>query len=338
MEQRVLVTGGAGFIGSHVVQELLNADVTVQVVDNLFAGDESLAPEGASLDEIDILDEGLHSVVQAFNPTDIIHLAAIHYIPYCNDHPEEAFNVNVMGTRNLLDAARELDGLETIVYASSAAVYPPRGEANAENSETGPVDIYGRTKLVGEDLVELFHEETGVKVRSARLFNVYGPDETNPHLIPAVVEQITQSDDDTSSGAVGPPIENDRKIELGNLTPRRDFVHVTDVARALAVMIGVRRTRSTAQTASRVSSDVPEGYRTYNVGTGTAHSVQQVAELATEPLERKWAITQAQDRVRQSDRPHLEADITRIRSELKWEPTVKFADGLHRLLSKERQR
>lgn len=302
--KRVLVTGGAGFVGSHVTRRLLDEGATVDVVDNLFGGNRSLVAEAATLHELDIRSDELSTVVAAREPDIIVHLAALHYIPYCNEHPEETFEVNVMGTRNVLEAASSLDALERFVYASTAAVYPPRDRPHVETDATGPMDVYGRTKLVGEDLVELFHEQTGVSAVSARLFNVYGPNETNDHLVPAILDQLR---------------DGSREIELGNLTPARDLVHVDDVARAVLAM----------------AVEFDGGYRAYNVGTGTEYTVRAVAEQVGDALGADLGVSQAQKRVRESDRPHLRASTDRIERELGWQPQVEFVDGLRRLLTDE---
>lgn len=306
-QQRVLVTGGAGFIGSHLTRQLCDAGASVDVVDSLFAGKESLVPGEAHLHEVDLRDaDAVTEAVHDADPDIIIHLAACHFIPYCNANPEPTFDVNVMGTRTLLDAARDLDSLDRVVFGSTAAVYPPREVAHHEADTTGPMDIYGRTKLVGEDLAQLFHEETGVDAVAARLFNVYGPNETNDHLIPAILEQIE---------------DGTREIDLGNLTPKRDFVHVDDVARAL-------RTLAT-------SEQFDAGYRAYNIGTGDAYSVREVVEHVSEALGEEITIAQDDDRVRESDRPHLEADVRRIEDELGWAPKYELTEGLERLLEAE---
>jgi UDP-glucose 4-epimerase len=300
----VLVTGGAGFIGSATVRTLLDEGARVKVVDNCFAGESSLVPEGASFERIDIRSDEMKRVVTEFDPDSIVHLAAVHYIPYCNQHPEETFEVNVMGTRALLEAARELETLDTVVFASSGAVYPPEDGPLDEESRVGPMDIYGRTKLVGEDLAALFGTESGVSTAAVRLFNVYGPNETNEHLIPAIFDQLR-------TGA--------RTIELGNLSPKRDFVHVSDVARALTTLL----------------TDFDRDFRTYNVGSGTARSVREVVECTSDALGEDIEIEQDDERVRESDRPHLQADIGRINGELGWEPRVEFVEGLRRLWSRE---
>lgn len=300
----VLVTGGAGFIGSKVVSELSQLDANVLAVDNCFAGDESLLPDGIQFEKVDIRGPHLEEVVNDFEPDAIVHLAAIHYIPYCNENPEEAFEVNVMGTRNLLAAARDLKDLDSMVFASSAAVYPPRNEANPEDSQTGPMDIYGESKLIGEDLMNLFQTQTGIPTAAARLFNVYGPNETNEHLIPAVMQQVRSGD---------------REIELGNLSPKRDFIHVSDVANAIITLV----------------TDFDGEFKTYNVGTGVEYSVREVVEHTSKALGEDIEITQDEERVRESDRPHLKADISRMRSEFNWEPEVDFVDGLRALLNED---
>lgn len=305
-DSRILVTGGAGFIGSRVSKDLIDKGADLHVLDNLFAGEAELVPDSANLHKTDIRSSEAQDVVLDVNPDVIVHLAAIHYIPYCNENPVEAQEVNVMGTRNVLNAARELDSLDRLLFASSAAVYPPRDTPNAENSKLGPIDIYGRTKLVGEDLVRLFAQETGVPSMAARLFNAYGPNETNMHLIPAILEQVNK-------GA--------REVELGNTKPKRDFIHVSDVSRAILTLL----------------EGSSHQYRAYNVGTGVEYSVREVVEHVADALGEDIEIIQDEARVRESDRSNLVADISRIRSEHDWEPETDFLAGLEELLSGSNQ-
>lgn len=302
--ERVLVTGGAGFVGSHLTHELLARGATVDVLDNLFAGERRLVPDRATLHEVDLRSPDLEAVVDARDPTVVVHLAALHYIPYCEDHPDETLTVNGMGTRRLLSALEGRGALRRVVFASSAAVYPPRDDPHAETDAPDPMDVYGRTKLLGEDLLELFASRTGVPAASARLFNVYGPDETNPHLIPAILDQLR---------------DGGRRVELGNLAPARDFVYVTDVARALATM----------------ATEFDRGYRAYNVGTGTEHTVREVVDAVGEALGEDLRVVQDEERTRESDRLHLCADASRIERELGWASEVDLVDGLRAVLDDE---
>jgi UDP-glucose 4-epimerase len=300
----VLVTGGAGFIGSHLTEELQTRRADVYVVDNLSNGTERLVPDGAELTRLDIQSAEMNDLLDRVDPQVIFHLAALHYIPYCNDNPEETVDVNLMGTRQLLNAAEGGNRLEQVVYASTAAVYPPRAEPNPVSSVTGPTDIYGKTKLLGEDLLERFHRRTGVSATAARLFNVYGINETNPHLIPAILDQV---------------VENDSVVKLGNLTPQRDFVHVSDVVEALMTLAAINHSE----------------YRTYNVGTGRSYSVREVAESIIKHLPESIEVVQEQERVRESDRPNLQADISSIASDTDWKPEFDLSTGVELLLERK---
>jgi UDP-glucose 4-epimerase len=303
-ESTVLVTGGAGFIGSHLSDRLTERVDELVVVDDLFAGKREYVPEDATFYEQDIRSEEFAETVREEAPDAIVHLAAIHHIPYCNDHPEEAFEVNTMSTRNLLSAARDVEGLQQMVFTSTAAVYEPGEGPHHETDEPGPIDIYGRTKLVSEDLLEKFSAETGTPTASARLFNVFGTQETNAHLIPAILDQLR---------------DGSRDVELGNLTPARDFVHVTDVADALVALL----------------TEFSDGYRAYNVGTGTEHTVREVVEHTERALGESIDLSQDQERVRESDRPHLRPSVKRIEREIGWSADVEFTDGLRELLEAE---
>nr|WP_276411530.1 NAD-dependent epimerase/dehydratase family protein [Halomicroarcula sp. XH51] len=243
------------------------------VIDSLETGRNEFVPQAAEFSELDLRSDTLETALEGFDPHEIFHLAAIHYVPYCNENPGEAFDVNIMGTRNLFESVKEISTVETVVNTSSAAVYPSRERALSEDVTPDPMDVYGKTKLVGEDLANRLGTESEVTTVSARLFNVYGPQETNPHLIPAILEQIR---------------DGSETIELGNLSPRRDFVHVDDVTRALMAL-----------------ADLDESApRAFNVGSGKAWSVQEVAEAVGSALESDIEIEQEASRVRESDRPH----------------------------------
>jgi UDP-glucose 4-epimerase len=298
--KKVLVTGGAGFIGSHVCSQLIDDGADVQVFDNFFRGVQANVPEEAELIEGDIIDDADIKKIGQVEPDVILHLAAIHYVPYCTENPQEAYETNVLGTRKVLNQAQKAD-VDKVVAASSAAVYPPRGEPNTETSELKAIDVYGDTKILGEDLYRLFNYDTGIGTVGARLFNVFGTKETNPHLIPAIIEQVKEG----------------TEVNLGNLTPSRDFVYVTDVANALIRMV----------------TESPEReYRSYNVGTGRSRSVKEVYETVERLVKKDITLQQDQDRVRESDRPNLQADISRISEELDWQPSVEFEEGIRRIL------
>lgn len=294
---RVLVTGGAGFIGSHLTRRLIDEDAEILVIDNLFVGKEEFIPEGVKFKKIDIRSKEIGNIIKEFKPDIIIHLAALHFVPYCNAHPDETFDVNVMGTRNLLKWCNKLRPHPLIFFASSAAVYPPLEGPLAENmTDLGdPIDIYGKGKLIGEEIVRLYFPNSII----GRIFNVYGPNDTNPHLIPEIIRQLQ---------------EGKRTVRLGNIAPKRDYIHVNDVCEAIITLI------------KHGKSGI------FNIGTGIEHSVKEVIKITSEVLGEEIQIVQDEKKVRKVDREHLVADISKIRNEVGWKPKIRLKEGIKELI------
>ncbi|PKL66564.1 MAG: nucleoside-diphosphate sugar epimerase [Methanobacteriales archaeon HGW-Methanobacteriales-1] len=288
--KRIIVTGGAGFIGSNLLKHLINEKTEVLVLDNLFTGKKEFIPPEVQFKNIDIRSDEIKEIIKDFKPDNIIHLAAIHYIPYCNENPEETFDVNVMGTRNILEASQGID----FFFASSAAVYPPLDGPLDENI-IGPMDVYGKTKLIGEDLVRLYAKNAII----GRFFNAYGPNETNPHLIPEIIDQI---------------LCGNNSIELGNLSPKRDYIHVDDICSAII---------------SLLKSNNPG---VYNIGTGNEYSVTEIVDAISQILDRNIEIIQDPKRMRKVEREHLLADITTIQK-IGWNPKESIYKGLNSLIT-----
>ncbi len=302
---RILITGGAGFIGSALVPELLSRGADVAVVDNLSFGRREFVPlDDKRFFKVDIRDHGaLRSVLTTFRPEWIVHLAAIHFIPYCNQHPFEAADVNILGTRTLLRAASKIEELEGFLFASTAAVYPIHDGPCAEDLEPGPLDIYGVSKLAGEHLCREFYLDRKVPMVLCRFFNAFGPNETNPHLIPEIQKQV-------NAGA--------RTLALGNLEPKRDFIHTSDMARAVRMLI------------ERHDS----GLQVLNLGRGIEYSVQEIVDAFARQLGTKLRVEQDPHRVRKSDRNHLLADISRLGHYTGWKPQIDLDQGIATLVER----
>lgn len=299
-----LVTGGGGFAGSAVVSHLLtDTDIPrLIVLDNFFNGRREYLPESPRLviHKADLRDTAAVSRIMAEeHPQIVIHLAALHFIPYCNAHPGETLEVNVVGTQNLLEACRAYPPAK-IVIASSMAVYPIKEGFNREDDPPGPTDIYGLSKWINEQQLELFAGQTNIRCAAARLSNIYGPNETNPHVVPEIFDQVAR-------GQI--------ELALGNIKPQRDYVYVTDVARAFVAIA--------------LQSD--QQFRVYNVGTGTEYSVEEIVNRLTRIVGRQLQIRVAGDRVRKADRMHLLADRARIGEEFGWHPIYTLDRGLAEL-------
>ncbi|HMK06989.1 MAG TPA: NAD-dependent epimerase/dehydratase family protein, partial [Flavobacterium sp.] len=258
---KVLITGGAGFIGSAVVPKLQSENYDVYVYDNLsFGNKDFISVDAEHFFFGDIRNsEDLDQVFEKVQPEIIIHLAAIHFIPYCNAHPFESADINIRGTMNVLEAAKKLNNLKKVIFASTAAVYPISEIAVNELHQTLPLDIYGLSKLAGEELLQKFHLETKIDTICCRFFNAFGPNETNPHLIPEIENQLM-------NGA--------RTIALGNLTPKRDFIHTHDMANAIEALVRLENV----------------GYDVFNLGRGIEYAVTEIVETFEKLLDEKITI------------------------------------------------
>lgn len=300
MRQRILVTGGNGYVGREVVRLLL-PDHDVHVLDSLRRGPARFAPDELArigFSRVDISDgAAVCAFMREIEPDTIIHLAAIHYIPECEAHPSETLLTNVVGTVNMLLACPE--GAR-FVYASSGAVYAPDARPHTEDSRRAPSDIYGMSKLQGEDYVRYFAAAKALSAVVVRLFNVVGPGETNPHLLPEIVAQL-------KAGR--------RTVRLGNLWPKRDYIHVRDAARGFV---------ATALEGPRPAGETV----TVNLGTSQAYSVGDIIEKLRRVADLDFALIEDRERVRKVDRPFLAADRAAIRERFGWEPRLTIDDAL----------
>jgi UDP-glucose 4-epimerase len=292
----VLVTGGAGFIGSALCHHLTSAGQRVLVYDDLSRGRRGYLPPDVALIAGDIRDGAmLQRAVSSAKPDVVVHLAAMHFIPDCIARPDEARQVNVDGTQRVLECCRA-DAVRSFIFASTAAVYAPSDDACDEDATPlGPLEIYGETKLEGEQLVRAFHEETGATSTILRLFNAIGHNETNPHVLPHIFESLRTAD----------------VVHLGNTTPRRDYIDTRDIAEAIRAVM-----RSA------------EGFQVLNVGSGAAYSVDDVIDRLRGILGREITVVQEPARMRTSDRMMLLADTERLRRATDWTPRFALDDTL----------
>jgi len=300
---KILITGGAGFIGSAVIRELQAESHEIYVVDNLSFGDRAFIsiPDDCFIHEDIRNRERILAIFDEIQPDWVIHLAAIHFIPYCNQNPFESSNINVQGTINVLDAVERTSSVKKVFYASTAAVYPIVDSAIREDHIVDPLDVYGLSKLVGEHLMNELHLKTGVTSVICRFFNAFGPNETNPHLIPEIQDQINAGK---------------REISLGNLEPKRDFIHTYDMARAVRMLM----------------EKVDRGIEIFNLGRGIEYSVVEIVEAFSRQLGEEVTIVQDPDRMRKTDRLHLLADVSKLKDYTGWEPEWGIDEGIKTLI------
>ena len=264
-------------------------------VDNLRYGPWRFSDEEMrrfTADATDLRDlAATEALVAGFRPDAIIHLAAIHFIPECERLPDEAVSINVTATISL---ARACPVGCRFVLASTAAVYAPSDKAHSEDfSAIGPMDVYGLSKLSAEQYVAYYSALRGFPAAVIRLFNVVGPGETNPHVLPEIIRQLRH----------GAP-----NLSLGNITPKRDYIYVRDAARGFIAA------------ALNAGPEAARGVQIANLGTGASYSVAEMVERMSRVIGEKIEVTIDPAKVRASDRPQLLADNRRMKHLFGWAP------------------
>lgn len=293
---RALVTGGAGFIGSHLVDALVAEGAEVLVLDDLSRGREGLVNPGASLVRADLAGPEAGEAVLRFAPEVVFHLAAQASVPVSLADPAADARTNILGTLNLLEACRRA-GTRKVVYASSAAVYgDPRYLPVDEKHPLSPLSPYGVSKYTVELYLGVYHAVHGLDWTALRYANVYGPRQDalgEGGVVAVFVERLRR----------GEPLD-----VFGDGEQTRDFIFVGDVVRANLA-------------AARAGSG-----QALNVGTGRATGVNtlvaQLSALAGRPLEVRYLPARPGD-IRHSYLANGEA-----RRALGWEPAVALAEGL----------
>ena len=291
-----LVTGGAGFIGSHVVDALLASGWRVVVVDDLSAGDAKRVAAEATLEVVDITDRGaLDAVIDGAQPSAIFHLAAQASVTRSVADPERDCAVNVLGTLNVLDAATRQQA--PVVFTSTGgALYGDRAALpTREDAPPAPISPYGASKWAAEAYVNTWREASRVSHAICRLANVYGPRQ-NPHGEAGVVAVFSHC---LWRGA-SPTL-------FGFGKPTRDYVHVHDVARALLAAIGQP---GVFNVSTGVETDVATVFELLRTAAGVAALQGELAPLRPGELERSCI------------------DPSRAREQLGWAAEVGLEEGL----------
>jgi nucleoside-diphosphate-sugar epimerase len=303
---RVLVTGGAGFIGSHLVEALLEQGHQVRVLDNFRTGRLANLERVSTAIEIlpgDLLDREI--VQAAVNDRErVFHLAALPSVARSVEDPLATHAACATGTVHLLDAARRA-GVKRVIYASSSSVYGSTHQGpRRENEVLTPRSPYAASKLAGEHYCRSFMSAYGLETVVLRFFNVFGPRQDACSPYSGVVALFTAA---LMAGRT-PVIQGD-----GCQT--RDFTYVDDAVGAIVQ----------AATAMHAIGGV------YNVGTGTAHSILELVCCLNEVLGTQ--IEPARVSSRPGDVRHSQADLTRARADLGYRPIVSFVEGLRRTVT-----
>jgi len=310
MTETVVVTGGAGFIGSHVVERLLTEGAAVRVIDNLSTGNRANLDGMAgdlTLHEVSFTD--LDAIRPVFDGATLVyHIGALPSVPRSVDDPLESNRHNVDGTLNVLVAARDA-GARRVVYAASSSAYGDvDAEYKVETMPPAPLSPYGVAKLAGEYYCAAFTATYGLETVATRFFNVFGPRQDPSSHYAAVIPKFTRM-----------LLAGDAPTIFGDGLQSRDFTYIDNVVHGL-----------------RLAADAPAAAgKTINVATGGRVTLLELVDALNEMLGTNIAPVFLDPRP--GDILHSRADISRARDLLDYEPIVPFVDGLARTVTYYRE-
>jgi UDP-glucose 4-epimerase len=300
---KLLVTGGAGYIGSIVAAQLVDGGHDVTVLDSLYRGHAQAVPTGARHLDVDLNDAAATTAALAEGFDAVLHFAALALVAESVEHPERYHRGNFVATLNLLDAMREAQ-VKRLVFSSTCAVYGEPDEVPMpETLPTNPVNAYGNSKLAIDRMISDECRAHGLGAVSLRYFNVAGASgdlgedhEPETHLIPLVLQAAAGKREHVSVFGTDYPTEDGSAV--------RDYIHIEDLGEAH--ILGLERATN------------PGEHRIYNLGNGTGFSVRQVVEAARAVTGRDIQIKEEGRRA--GDPAALVASSQKIRDELGWVP------------------
>jgi len=298
-DKRVLVTGGAGFIGSEVTLQLLKKGAFVTVLDNFASGRKEYLPKNKKLKIITGSIENEDIIKKSVKDQEaVIHLAALPFIPDSYYYPADFFKINAIGSVNMLWNSIKSKSVEIFLQVSTSEVY---GTAQFypmdENHPTAPHSTYAVSKLAGDRAAFTLHKENGFPVVVVRPFNAYGPRYTEPYIIPEIINQL---------------LKGKKELTLGNVNSSRDFTFVSDTAEAMLRAISERK----------VIGEI------LNIGSGIEITILDLAHKIAKIAKKKIKIKYDESRERPYDVNRLVCNNKKAKDILGWQPKVKMDKGL----------
>ena len=284
---RILITGANGFLGNHLINGIQDSQRIIGWGNNK-QQNKSKKIEHKKMD-LRTKNLSIKSKISS-----IIHLAAVSDIQYCNNNPSSCFDINVSGTKKMLEICRKKD--TNFIFASSSHVYgKPEKNPIVEQEITKSNSIYSATKIMGENLCESYAKTYGLNITILRFFSLYGPNAPKHNVIHNIINQYLSNS----------------KIKIGNLKPKRDFLYIDDAINAIKCV-----------------NKNQKGFQVFNVGSGKSFSIKTICDEIQIIMKNKIRIESDKNKIRKNDILEIKCDNKKIRKKYGWKPEISLTEGL----------
>ena len=288
--KQIMITGHNGFLGSNILLKLVSEKYDITGISTTIKKNNSIKQIKRNILEIKDSDIVRNST--------IIHLAGMTDVAYCEKHPEECYNVNVIATQKILEIARKKNC--SLIYPSTSHVYGiPKKLPIKETHPTNGISVYSESKILSEKLCQEYSKSYGLNISVLRLFSIYGPKNAEYKVESEIIRHLLSSN----------------VIKIGNLSPKRDFIYIDDVTKAFQIVIKNLK-----------------NFNIYNVGSEKSYSIQEICDILKKKYGKDITIVADKEKIRKNDIKSVVSDCSKIKR-LGWKPKISINEGLELTLN-----